>query len=384
MKLVKTRFYSYKTGNLANGCKYCVRGEKSVLFITGICGSKCYYCPISDKKYGQDVIYINEMPIKEKQTRDLIKEIELCSSKGVGITGGDPLTRMKRTIKWIKLLKNRFGRFHIHLYTPLNLVTEENLKKLYDAGLDEIRFHPNIEDKKLWKRIESAKEFPWKIGVEIPVIPGKKKETIKLINYLKSIKIDFLNLNELEMADNKASRLLEKGFKVKNNLSYGVKGSEELALELLKYCSKINLGCHYCTSTLKDKVQMAKRIKKRAENIAQKFDRIDKDGMLVRGAIYLNEFLPGFKYREKIEALSKNKAKKERILAKLVCLRILLIKKNKIPLSLIEIDDKKFRVLTSAEIIKTLPKNLNISYAIVKEYPTHDLFEIEINFKKWK
>ena len=57
VKVEKTKFYSWKIGNLAKGCKQCVKGEKTVLFITGKCSLRCFYCPISDQKKNKDVIY---------------------------------------------------------------------------------------------------------------------------------------------------------------------------------------------------------------------------------------------------------------------------------------------------------------------------------------
>ena len=178
----KTKFYSRKIGNLAKGCRQCVKGEKLVYFVTGICPRRCYYCPISDKKYGKDVIYANER--KVTNINQIIEEAKLCSARGAGFTGGDPLCKMFRITFSIRQLKKKFGKkFHIHLYTSFDLVNEENLGKLYRAGLDEIRFHADLDNNRLWNRIKLIQKFDWDIGVEIPVIPGKLKETKKLIDY---------------------------------------------------------------------------------------------------------------------------------------------------------------------------------------------------------
>ena len=64
MRIEKTKFFSKKIGNLPKGCRQCVKGQKLVFFVTGICPRRCYYCPISDKKYQHDVIYANERPVK--------------------------------------------------------------------------------------------------------------------------------------------------------------------------------------------------------------------------------------------------------------------------------------------------------------------------------
>jgi hypothetical protein len=351
---MKTRYYSYKLGSLAKGCMPCINGEKSVLFITGLCARHCYFCPISDKKRNKDVVYINEWPTKKE--KDILKEVSLCSSKGAGITGGDPLVKTDRCVKLIRMLKKKFGKkFHIHLYTPLNLVDEKKLEKLYKAGLDEIRFHPDLEDDKEWNKLVLAKRFNWDIGVEIPSIPGKEKETKKLIDFIKG-KIDFLNINELEISDTNAQNFVKMGFKPKDRISYGVKGSEELALKLLRYCKGKIKNVHYCTTKLKDRVQLRKRIMLRAKNAKKPYDLIIDDGMLYRGVIYCKQ---------------PRKVMKQ------------LMKEYVIPKSLIEFDKKKNRILTASWIVYELRKDLKkkgLIIALVEEYPTYDQLEVEINY----
>ena len=147
--LAKNRYHSYNLHTLPDGCQFCVRGEKLVLFSTGLCPRKCYFCPVSDQKFGHDVSFANERKISSRE--DVILESEAMDAKGAGITGGDPLMKIERTVAYIKQLKEKYVvKFHIHLYTSLNLVTEENLKLLYDAGLDEIRFHLDIDSEQFW------------------------------------------------------------------------------------------------------------------------------------------------------------------------------------------------------------------------------------------
>jgi pyruvate formate-lyase activating enzyme-like uncharacterized protein len=114
-KIEKTKYHSYKLNNLADGCKLCIAGRKSVFFITGVCPENCFYCPISDQKKNNDVIYINEWPTKKED--EIIQEIKNCDSYGVGITGGDPLARLDRTLFWISKLKKTLERNFIFIYT---------------------------------------------------------------------------------------------------------------------------------------------------------------------------------------------------------------------------------------------------------------------------
>lgn len=383
MKTTKTLYYSWKAGELTEGCKRCVEGEKLVLFVTGLCSSRCDFCPVSDRKLYKDVIYANERPLKDENESDAImEEAKACDAKGAGMTGGDPLVRLDRTIKYIKLLKKEFGKeFHIHLYTPLKLVNEKNLLRLYESGLDEIRFHPKLDKgaEADWPKIMLArnKKFKWKVGVEIPVIPGKENETKLLIGFIAD-KVDFLNLNELELADNAVWRN-KKGVKCKDELSYAIKGSDELAKKLLKYAANLGIRTHYCTCKLKDKVQLAKRILRRANHVKQVFDTLTDEGMLVRGAIYVPEFKPGFGYHEKLNKLSA--AEKKKILNKLERIREHILKQEELPGHMLLIDEHKLRLITSPWLARIIDiKGIDVVKAVATEYPTFDALEIEVEF----
>ncbi len=384
-KTVKTPWHSLRTGKIPRGCALCVQGKKLVLFITGICAQKCFYCPISEKKFGCDVVFANEYKIKNpKNPVELFEEAKLTEAKGAGITGGDPLANTERCSKYIKNLKQKFGKnFHIHLYTPLKLVSEEKLKKLYSAGLDEIRFHPDLDDEILWPRIKLASKYDWDIGVEIPVIPGYEKKIKKMTDFISG-KVQFINLNELEVSDTLAEhyKLSEKGFKTgfktKNKISYGVKGSEELAKKILKYASEKGLNAHYCTAKLKDSVQVTKRLKIRAKNIALPFDKPTEEGSIIRGCVYLRELVPSFQYSEVLKKTDSKKTNEKLMKARKKLIKLLKISENDII-----IDKKKFRFLVSSEIVRKYSsqiKKLGLVPAIIEEFPTENSFEIDIEF----
>ena len=363
-----------KNGTPAKGCELCIKGEKLVLFITGLCGQRCFYCPVSEKKFGVDDTYANEWKTESKD--DLLEEIKLTEAKGAGITGGDPLANMKKTCEYIEFLKKEKGKkFHIHLYTPLQLANVKNLKKLFEAGLDEIRFHPNIEDDKEWKRIELAQKYDWDVGVEIPCLPDKEKETHKLMKYLKG-KIKFLNLNELEVSDTVVEHYNMGTYRTRDEKTYAVSESRETAEKLIEYAEKEKLEytVYFCSAKLKDNTQMGKRIKKRAKQVAKKYDKITEEGMLIRGVIYLEELSPGFKYREKLETVDR-----EETIKKLNKKLTILDKRYHIRKA--DIDEDKLRILTSTKEAKRLAKKIKkerLVAAIIEEYPTKDAIEIEI------
>src|SRR5574341_2335547 len=107
-------FFNY----LPEGCRLCYKGAKMVLFVTGVCGRGCFYGPVSNKRRGKDVIFANERRVEKNE--DILEEAVSMEALGTGITGGEPLLRLDRVVRYIKLLKNRFGvSHHIHLYTAL-------------------------------------------------------------------------------------------------------------------------------------------------------------------------------------------------------------------------------------------------------------------------
>ena len=254
---MKTKFDSYCINDVTDGCKYCVKGEKLVLFITGKCSRSCEYCSLSNKRKNKDIIWANERLIKN--SKYLIQEVKESNAKGAGITGGDPLLVLERTVKFIKLLKKHFGRrFHIHIYLPTDKVNENNLKQLYNSGIDEIRFHPrNIKD---LEKVKLASKF-WdksNIGIELPLLPEKYKEIIQLIKNSEGF-IGFVNLNELEISDTNFN-FITKNYKM-NEDTYTVKSSKETGLKILNYFKNSKLKIHLCTARTKNLFQYKNRLK---------------------------------------------------------------------------------------------------------------------------
>lgn len=393
---VATKHLNYKTkhGKLAKGCEQCVKGEKLVLFVTGICGNGCTYCPVSDQKNCHDVMYANEWQIQKEE--DLLTEARLMNAKGAGITGGDPLAVMKRTCDFIRLLKKTKGKnFHIHLYTPLLRVNKKNLQELYEAGLDEIRFHPRLDDDAVWERLLLAKVHDWGIGIEVPLIPEQEAGLKKLIMYVAEYKIaSFINFNEFEYADNEVFEKNKGTHKVepKNRSSYAVKGSLELGQRLLTLCEEKGLTGHLCTAQSKDAVQLAERLKRRAKGSAKIYDAVDEEGLLTRGALYLGISITEEGYQQKVLILPKKE--KEKVLEQLKVLKILLLEEWDVPEELLEIDEERLRLLTTTSVAEAVAENnneivdflrsrlseskdINMTVALVKEYPTHDCLLVE-------
>jgi len=349
---------------LSPACKMCASGSKLVVLITGLCSAKCFYCPLSEKKKGKDRIFANEWELNdEKDIKKLIKEAELIDAKGAGITGGDPLIVYKRTKNYISILKNKFGPdFHIHLYT-CGVINGDKVGELVSEGLDEIRYHPepiywsDMNKSPMIYSIKKAIKTEADVAIEIPMIPAMEKQALSLINWVNSIGIKWINLNELEFSETNAKELINKKYKVKNDISAAVKGSQESAFKIIDTLSKENfkIGVHYCSSSFKDGIQLRNRIKRRAKNVAKKYEIITEDGTLLKGVI-----------------ISKN--------ISLENINKMLIKQFKIRHDYIFKNNKKNRIEIPSWVIEKISHKLKkqgFDCYIIEEYPTADALEVE-------
>lgn len=272
---------SYLRGTLPKGCKICRRGAQLFFLMTGKCCENCYYCSLTKDKRNKNIILANERPITHFS--GVMLEVANMDAQGAAITGGDPLVNINQTLDYISNMKKEFGKkFHIHLYTPGRFATEENLTKLFDVGLDEIRFHPQTKEQE--KNIEYALNFDWSVGAEIPIIPNNKKRSLKFLDYLESLEfIKFCNFNELEATEANIDALKKKGFRLKEPDSSAIEGSEPLALEILEEAD-VNFSLHYCSSLSKDAVQFRNRLIRTANIVKKPYEEV-QDGMLVKAII---------------------------------------------------------------------------------------------------
>jgi pyruvate formate-lyase activating enzyme-like uncharacterized protein len=355
---------SLYTAPLSPACRMCAAGSKMVLLITGLCSTHCFYCPLSFKKGGTDKIFADEWELENEQdTNKLIREAENIEATGAGITGGDPLVVWKRVQTYITLLKDTFGeKFNIHLYTSA-LKNADHLPDLIASGLDEVRFHPlpgtwkNMEKSPIKKTIKNIVDTVADVAIEIPALPKMEQEILSLITWAETHDVQWVNINELEFSERNCATFLNRGYQVKNDISAGVKGSEQTAVKIIKMAQKkdLHIGLHYCSVSFKDGVQLKNRIKRRAKHIAKPYDVITKDGTLIKGTIYSASGT----YRN---------------------VSTLLQKTYNVPSHLLFIDTEKKRIELAAWLLqKIAPKLTKQGYRcfIVEEYPTADRLEVE-------
>jgi len=344
---------SAHTGQLPAGCVLCEKGAKLVLLVTGKCSRRCCYCPLSAEKRGEDVLFANERRVVSAE--EVLHEAELMDALGTGVTGGDPLAAVDRTVECIRALKKTFGPgHHIHLYT--STTDASRIARVARAGLDEIRFHPPVS---AWLRLDrssfraataKAKACGLDVGLEIPVLPGRQAELVAAIEFADDRGLDFVNLNELEFSETNWRALRSLGFDTKDDddTSSGVAGSEELALDLLRLDAGVPL--HYCSSAFKDGVQLRRRITRRARNVRKPHEVLTEDGTFVKGVVETDD--PGGTAED-------------------------IASRFDVPKRLLWVDSEKKRLEVAPWVLEEIARGLELPSYIVEEYPTADRLEVE-------
>jgi uncharacterized protein len=344
-------------GALSPGCEQCQEGKKLVLFVTGLCRFRCFYCPVSERRNQLDVVYANERRVWSDA--DVLEEARAIGAAGTGITGGDPLGVIDRTTHFVELLKREFGsQHHIHLYT--HEPNPEKLERLARAGLDEFRLHiPHY----LWSSLEShgsgyrnvlAAAPSWGIrrGVEIPVLPEKEKELRRLLRSLDRLHLDFINLNEMEFSATNESALHHRGYRIDPWNGWGVKGSRATAEKLVRELH-LSTPLHYCSSRFKDSVQLRKRLLRRAERTAPAFADRTEDGTILLGIVEAPDDL---QLPRVVEALSVV---------------------GRVPPGDYRVDATRRRVELAPDRLRRFARRLRFPAFAVEVYPTADALEVE-------
>jgi uncharacterized protein len=344
-------------GSLSPGCEQCQEGKKLVLFVTGLCRFRCFYCPVSERRNQLDVVYANERRVLSDG--DILEEARAIGAAGTGITGGDPLGVIDRTVHYVQLLKSEFGRdHHIHLYT--HEPNPAKLQRLAEAGLDEFRLHiPHY----LWGSLDGhgaayrevltqAPSWGIRRGVEIPVLPDKERELRRLLRSLDRLRLDFINLNEMEFSSTNESALHDRGYVVDAWNGWGVKGSRAVAERAVREL-RLATPLHYCSSRFKDSVQLRNRLLRRAERTAPSFADRTEDGTIVLGIVQAAD---DRELGRVVEAVSTV---------------------GRVPATDYRVDGTRRRVELAPGRLRRFARRLPFPAFAVEEYPTDDSLEVE-------
>jgi pyruvate formate-lyase activating enzyme-like uncharacterized protein len=263
---------------LSPGCRHCGEGTWSCLFINGMCNGNCFFCPSEQNETGEPVTNTLQFINPE----DYLDYIDKFGIKGVSISGGEPLMTLDRSVKFLSAVKERFGdEIHKWLYTNGILISEDILKGLKDAGLNEIRLNLVAQGYKLDK-IRLASRYIDTVTVEIPAIPEDYERLCTLLPQLVESGVKFLNLHQLRCTPYNFKKFRERGYTFLHGHDVTVLESELTALKVIKYAadSGIELPINYCSYVYRNNFQRIRARERSAPYMLKPFEEITGAGMI--------------------------------------------------------------------------------------------------------
>lgn len=250
-------YYVGNEGKFPNGCRSCLLGTGlSAVRKTNKCNLKCKFC----YNYGEldEIAPVGEGMWEIGGTKFKENDIELLLSIQVKPTGIsyvylEPFMEIEEYYSVI-------GKFHDaqvyqHLYTNGTLATEESLRALGEAGLDELRFNlgaTNCSDKVI-ENIGIAKKYIKSVGIETPMTPeffetfSNKKQAILRTG------LDFINCAELHLNENNIYNYLGENMVIYRHGYISPVWSRELTLKFMKIADdeRWDLAVHDCSNRTK-------------------------------------------------------------------------------------------------------------------------------------
>ncbi|MBU3194356.1 radical SAM protein [Clostridium algidicarnis] len=283
-------FFVGNDNKFSKGCRSCLFGTGlGAIRKTNKCDAQCKFC----YNYGE---LDNLPPIGEGMweiggTKFYEKDIDLLLSiqkkpTGVAYVYLEPFMEIEKYYSVIK--KFKAAGIYQHLYTNGISATEETLKALGEAGLDEIRFNlgaANCSDKVI-ENIKIAKKYIQNVGIETPMTPEFFEEFSKKKQAILDTKLDFINCAELHLNDNNIYNYSEENMYISRQGYISPIWSRELTLKFMKIADEENwdLAVHDCSNHTKFARDLNLSSKEErwfgASNYACEFSRIPYEAFL--------------------------------------------------------------------------------------------------------
>jgi pyruvate formate-lyase activating enzyme-like uncharacterized protein len=188
------------------GCRSCLLGTGlSAIRKTNRCNIECKFCYNYGELDCQPPIGEDMWEIGGSRYRERDLDLLLAVSRrptGVSYVYLEPFMEIDRYYGVIR--KFREAGVHQHMYTNGTLATEENLRALGEAGLDELRFNlgaTNASDAVI-RAMETAKRFISQVGIETPMTREFAEAFRQKKDRILATGIDFMNCAELHLNDN--------------------------------------------------------------------------------------------------------------------------------------------------------------------------------------
>ena len=241
----------------AKGCRSCMTGTGlTAIRKTNKCNIQCKFC----YNYGEleDCMPIGEGLWEIGGTKFYERDLDLLLSiqekpTGISYVYLEPFMEIEKYYGVIK--KFHEAGIHQHMYTNGTLATEENLKALGEAGLDELRFNlgaTNASDKVI-EAIATAKKYIKYVGIETPMTPEYFEAFMEKKDKILATGVDFMNCAELHLNNNNIWNYEGENMYVYRHGYVSPTWSRELTFKLMKMADEEgwNVAVHDCSNRTK-------------------------------------------------------------------------------------------------------------------------------------
>ncbi len=250
-------FFVGNESKFPKGCRSCLLGTGlSAIRKTNKCNLECKFC----YNYGEldDIAPVGEGMWEIGGTKFYDRDIDLLLSvhqkpTGISYVYLEPFMEIKKYYSTIKKFND--AGIHQHLYTNGTLATDESLKALGEAGLDEIRFNlgaSNCSDKVI-ENIGIAKKHIKAVGIETPMTPEFFEAFLNKKQAILNTKLDFINCAELHLNENNIDNYYGENMYIARHGYISPIWSRELTLKFMKIADEENwnLVVHDCSNHTK-------------------------------------------------------------------------------------------------------------------------------------
>ena len=258
LKTIDNRsFYVGDGGKFPGGCLSCLCGTGlSAIRKTNRCNIECKFC----YNYGE----LDQIPpvgegmweIGGTKYREADLEMLLSIQKkptGVSYVYLEPFMEIEKYYGVVRIFKK--AGIHQHLYTNGLLASEESLKALGEAGLDELRFNlgaSNCADKVIEAMAIARKYIPF-VGIETPMTPAFYEGFQRKRAQIFAAAPDFINCAELHLNDNNLQNYAGENLYMSRHGYVSPIWSRELTLKLMRQADEENwdMLVHDCSNRTK-------------------------------------------------------------------------------------------------------------------------------------
>jgi len=208
-------------GNISRGCVSCFINSPawSVRLGAGtshpsLCQCRCPYCFESDIQWYKDQqLVLDKWELPDDMKRVIISYFLKCENlfdfTVYSFTGSEGLHYMQVVREFMKIFRGDVDKMlgtsgWAKIYTNGLLLTRDNILKLKDFGVDEVRVHLGATNfsEAVYKNMEEAARHLPVITVETPAWPPHRKKLFEMLPIIKDIGVKHLNIDQVEIDNN--------------------------------------------------------------------------------------------------------------------------------------------------------------------------------------